>query len=346
MDVSGKNSTLFPKPALGSESTKVYYRYPKWISSFGNILSDVFNLDTEEAVANRKVETTAKIDLAHCSSPFESSTQSIWYTVNVGDDFGGMSPMVSSSSDINNGNPHVFTTELSGTEVTVHWYVVPQVSGGSINSPWGIRRIKAYFVNKHSNESFTPSTSIASFDVKYNPVVLNKLCVYPVNDQQRKYSNADCYICCNLAAMLYTPGKQAPVTFNGFVSLPIGGHQYTNDYYTDNTITENTAAHAYIYLRYVAYALRGWGSTGAWGNYDSPLNSGYNGIYWYDAMVDEAIRIGAGQLTDCYFYYGGSHESTLRSDSYPGTTDQERATMKTYLPVQIGDPRTVRAVKY
>lgn len=342
LDVRGANATLFPKPTVGAESTEVYYRYPKWISGFSDILSDVFNLDTEEAVANRKLETTARLDLAFCQSPFNNlSGAATWYYVKIGDDYSTLSGSVNKDD----GKPHVFVTEYSGTEVTVHWYVVPQVNTQTrgIESPWGQRKISALFINKHSDEAAI--YPMESFDIKYNPVVLNKLCVYPVNDEQRKYADADCYICCNLAAMLYTPGRQAPVTFNGFTSLPIGGHQYTNDHYTDNTITENTTAHAYIYLRYVAYALRGWGGTGAWGNYDSPLNPGYNGIYWYDAMVDEAIRTGAGQLTDCYFYYNGSHESTLRANSYPCSIDDQEY-MKTYVPVQIGDPRTVRAVKY
>ena len=342
LDVRGANATLFPKPTVGAESTKVYYRYPKWISGFSDILSDVFNLDTEEAVANRKLETTARLDLAFCQSPFNNlSGAAAWYNVNIGDDYSTLSGSVNKDD----GKPHVFVTEYSGTEVTVHWYVVPQVNTQTrgIESPWGRRKISAFFINKHSDESAI--YPMESFDIKYNPVVLNKLCVYPVNDEQKKYSDADCYICCNLAAMLYTPGRQAPVTFNNFTSLPIGGHQYTDDSYTDNTITENTTAHAYIYLHYVAYALRGGGGTGAWGNYDSPMNPGYNGIYWYDAMVDEAIRTGAGQLTDCYFFYGGSHESTLRSDSYPCPIS-DREYMKTYLPIQIGDPRIVRAVKY
>ena len=342
LDVRGANATLFSKPTVGAESTEVYYRYPKWISGFSDILSDVFNLDTEEAVANRKLETTARLDLAFCQSPFNNlSGAASWYNVNIGDDYSTLSGSVNKDD----GKLHVFVTEYSGTEVTVHWYVVPQVNTQTrgIESPWGRRKISALFINKHSSEfAIYP---MESFDIKYNPVVLNKLCVYPVNDEQKKYSDADCYICCNLAAMLYTPGRQAPVTFNNFTSLPIGGHQYTDNHYTDNTITENSSGHAYIYLRYVVWSLRNW-SGNLFGVQPTPSDYKIGEIYWYDAMVDEAIRTGAGQLTDCYFYYmGGAHESTLRAESYPGS-ESEQEQMKTYLPVQIGDPRTVRAVKY
>ena len=341
VDVCGRNASLFPKPVVGVEYTKVYYRYPSVIVGFSDITNcDLFNIDTQEAAENRKLETLAQVDLAFCRNPFNGDGTN-WYSVDVGEDYGSLNY----TETHDNGSPHMFITELSGTTVTVHWYVKPQKTGGSINAPWGRRSVHAMFRNKHSGSSYL--SYIGAFEIRYNPVVLNKLCVYPVYDKQKKFSNADCYICCNLAAMLYTPGKQAPATFDNFTSLPIGGRQFTDDHYTDNTVTEGVTGHTDIYLRYVAWALRSWNGI-RWGSTStpSPLDGAYSNACWYEEMAAEAIRTGHGQLTDCYFFYGGAHENTLRWESYPMSTNEEKQKMQYYVPVCIGDPRTVSAFLY
>lgn len=342
--VKGKNTELFPEPDWGPKSIYITYRYPQWVSQFSDITDcNIFNINSKEAADDRKVETTARIDLAYCSSPFTPSNQSEWYEVKVGNDYGALTNGV----DKDNGRVNLYTVKPDdGETAMVYWYIKPQISGNNIDSPWGSRTVTPLFVNKHDT-SQRHSLNMSSFEVKYAPITLNRLCLYPVNDAQRKYNNADCFICCNLAAVLYefkVSGKNimGPPSIFELTSLPVRGQQYDDGNYQNPVDVPGT--HSYIYLRYAAWSLRGWNGIQWTGS--EPMGPEYNGIYWYDAMADEAIRTGAGQIYGCYFLYeDGTKTQTLQSKSYLGDF-YEQQRMQSYIPIIIESVTTVRTIKY
>lgn len=244
VDVCGKNAAIFPAPDLGSTSTKVYYRYPSWISGFADINSNMFN--EQMPASGPLISTSADIDAAECSPEnFKGSGQACGYTVVSGNDF----TTEINTKDVGDSSlPNLLFGEAdSQGHRTLTWSWKPSaqmcVTSGSINAPWGGRSVFPMIFNKHwtieggGTMMVYLDSAAKTFDISYQGLDYVRLAIYHLNTNE-----SYCYVCSRLSADVATKVFEANGRTGGFPTPPVfmqmypimQGRQYTvNDWTSD-----------------------------------------------------------------------------------------------------------------
>ena len=346
VDVCGKNAAVFPAPDpdLGSTSTKVYYRYPSWISGFADINSNMFN--EQMPASGPLISTSAVIDAAECSPEnFKGpgSSQACGYTIVSGNDF----TTEINTEDVGDSlSPNLLFGEAdSQGHRTLTWSWKPSaqmfVNGIGINAPWGERSVSPMIFNKHwnSGSSGTISVLLASmaktFDISYQGLNYVRLATYHLNTNE-----SYCYVCSRLSADVATKVFEANGRTGGFPTPPMfmqmnpvmQGRQYTvNDWTSDvggeivNCSGSNNLLNDIRVLRCI---LDGDPSL-------TPEDREYADSVWDVDLIDDQRRtefalpgaIGFGQPSQL----GGP--TTLDFSKYPGEDEEYKQKFCNHLPV-------------
>ena len=348
VDVSGKNSTLFPKPTMGSESAKVYYRYPSWISGFADINSNMFN---EQMPANSPlISTSAVIDAAECSPEnFKgpSSSRACGYTIVSGNDF---SSQVNTEDVGDSMFPNLLFGEAdSQGHRTLTWSWKPSaqmcVTSGSINAPWGERSVFPMIFNKHwtieggGTMMVYLDSAAKTFDISYKELNYVRLATYHLNTNE-----SYCYVCSRLSADVATKVFESNGRTGGFPKPPVfmlmypvmQGRQHTvNDWTSDvgGEIVNCSGSNRLLNdIRVLRCILDRDPSL-------TPTDREYDDSVWDVDLIDDQRRtgyalpnaIGFGQPSQM----GGP--TTLIWSNYSGEDNNEKQKFWEHLPVRYGD---------
>lgn len=343
VDVSGKNSALFPKPTLGSESTKVYYRYPSWISGFADINSNMFN---EQMPANSPLlSTSAVIDAAECSPENfrgPSGSEACGYTVVSGNDF---STHVNIEDVGDSTSPNLlFGDADSQGHRTLTWSWKPSAQMcviGGIDAPWGERSFFSMIFNKHRNSGSGGTISVAlasmtkTFDISYRTLDFVRLATYHLNTNE-----SYCYVCSRLSADVATKVFEDNGRTGTFPTPPMfmqmcpvmQGRQFTvRDWKSQEggEIVNCGGSNKLLNDIRVLRCILDGNSTA------TPEDREYQDIVWDESLIEDQRKrdvalpgsIGFGQTTQL----GGP--TTMPSSYYPGENDIEKQTFQKHLPI-------------
>ena len=346
VDVNGKNAAVFPAPDpdLGSTSTKVYYRYPSWISGFADINSNMFN--EQMPASGPLISTSAVIDAAECSPEnFKGSGQACGYTIVSGNDF---------TTEINTKDvgdsplPNLLFGEAdSQGHRTLTWSWKPSaqmfMGGTGINAPWGGRSVFPMIFNKHwtSESGGTMMVYLDSaakkFDISYKELSYVRLAVFHLNTD-----DAFCCVCSRLSADVATKVFEAGGRTDEFpippvfmqMSPAIMARQYDDRDWTSqeggSIVSCSGSQKRPADARVLACILRNDPSL-------TPDSFEFQNVVWDMDMIQESRlefvlprMVGFGQPS------GSGGPSTMPTSYYPGEDLYEKQKFQEYLPVRYG----------
>ena len=344
VDVTGKNSTLFPKPALGSESTKVYYRYPSWVSNFSDINSNMFN--EQMPASGPLLSTSAVIDAAECSPEnFKgsgSTQQACGYTVVSGKDF---QPLVTEDVGASTAPKLVFgAADSQGhRKLTWSWEPSAQMLVSGIYASWGERSVFPIIRNKHwpdGTDAVPLASAAKTFDISYKELQYIRLAVFHLNTD-----DAFCSVCSRLSADVATKIFEAGSRTDEFPAPPtfmeihpsIMGRQYNDRNWkgseggeivycgTPNKCPANARVLACILLNdsFLTPDL-------------TPDSPEFENVVWSMDMIEESrLEFVLPRMVGFGLPSGSGGPTTMPTTYYPGD-EYEKQGSQEHLPIRYG----------